>query len=419
MNSSAELFFVNQVALLHLCALTALVFAGATGLAAFALPKYRRVLLLIGVANACFAAAMLLAGLREKLPPLAGSFLPAMLTLGGIEVWRQGTALLLHLKPRARDGWVVIALVALTMIFSDFPGGDPRPVAGAFFLGVAWLLFRHAWEIFDALDDCVGMALRLAIVAPKLILGGFALLRVVALVMLPASGGLVFVTQPGALNAALFLIVFLNLVGLNVGFGLMIGMNVMRLAEQMRYQARHDLLTDLFNRRAFIELLEREIARQQRGAQGFSVLLIDIDHFKHFNDLHGHLAGDMALVHVADILRRAARAEDVVARFGGEEFCVLLPGTSPAAALAAAERLRAGIAAAPLSFHGEAAEAITASIGVASHEVGRESWTSLLGRADAAMYEAKLTGRNCVKQAPPLGKASPLVKPAGTPSAGR
>lgn len=415
MGSFADYFPVNLLMLLHLSALSALVFAGAMALAAIALPSYRRVLILIGLANACFAAALVLAGLRDSLPPLAGGFLPAMLTLGGIEIWRHGTAHLLNLKPGAKDGWVVMALVALTIVFSDYPSGDLRPASGAFFLGVGWLLFRHALEIFHALGECVGLALRLAIVAPKLLLGGLALLRVIALIVLPASGGLVFVDQPGAFNVALFLIVFLNLVGLNVGFGLMIGMNVMRLAEQMRYQARHDPVTDLLNRRAFVESLQREIARQQRGAREFSVLLIDIDHFKHFNDRHGHLAGDMALVQLADILRRAGRAEDVAARFGGEEFCVLLPGTAPAAALAAAERLRACIADAPFAFHGETADAITVSIGVATHEAARESWSSLLGRADAAMYEAKLTGRNCVKLAPPLGKASPLVKPAGTP----
>lgn len=414
---SAGLFSVDLMTLLRLCALTALLFGIGMLLAAAGIRRYRAVLAHIGAANLLFVVAMLLAAERGGIPTFLGDIIPALCVVAGITIWHRGTAILLGLRQLPGTSAIAMTLVLLTMLATDFPNGDPRPGSAVFFGAVAWLMLYHAWQIYDALRPMIGRILRLAIIAPKLVFGGFALVRVVALFMLPAAGGLVFVNQASALNTILFLVVFLNLVGLNVGFALLMGLSLEQTTEKLHYQSRHDLLTDLFNRRALLELLEREIARQRRGTPAFSVLMIDLDRFKQFNDRYGHLVGDAALIHVADTLRRTARTQDVVARFGGEEFCLVLPDTDAEAAMQAGERLRLALLAAPFRRSDAGEESITISVGVAAHEVAAEPWERLLGRADDALYAAKDAGRNTVMRAP--APEPETVSPAESAAAGR
>jgi diguanylate cyclase (GGDEF)-like protein len=158
--------------------------------------------------------------------------------------------------------------------------------------------------------------------------------------------------------------------------------------------SRRDPLTSVYNRRAFHESLELEFARHARYARPFSFMMVDLDHFKRVNDTHGHQAGDLALTTAANVLVATLRTNDVVGRYGGEEFAVLLPETPPAAALLVAERCRATIANTPL-VHGETVFSVTASIGLASMPDPRVSSTEELIRlADEALYAAKDHGRN-------------------------
>ena len=174
---------------------------------------------------------------------------------------------------------------------------------------------------------------------------------------------------------------------------------VMRLINKLRRISRHDSLTDLLNRRAMEESLLSERLRHQRTGRPYSVLLVDVDHFKRVNDTYGHAAGDAVLVTLSALLRRVARNVDLVARMGGEEFCLLLPDTSVAGALQAAERLRMAIERRPVRWQG-ASMAVTASVGVAEVRHGDETVESLLERADRALYRAKAQGRNCTVVAP-------------------
>jgi diguanylate cyclase (GGDEF)-like protein len=151
-----------------------------------------------------------------------------------------------------------------------------------------------------------------------------------------------------------------------------------------------DELTGLGNRRAFDAALREEMARAARTGQPLSLLLLDVDHFKRFNDEHGHLAGDVALERVAKVISDTLRAEDRACRFGGEEFALLLPATVEDAAVEAAERLRKAVATCALP-HGP----ITVSLGVASSDGSRGGW-ALVRRADARLYRAKAEGRNRV-----------------------
>jgi len=151
-----------------------------------------------------------------------------------------------------------------------------------------------------------------------------------------------------------------------------------------------DSLTGLLNRRAFLEASERELHRAARARQQCSVVMVDLDHFKHINDRHGHAAGDAILKTAASSLRSVLRGEDLVARWGGEEFILFLPNTDSSAALRVAEKARNTLAA-----DDERSPGITGSFGVATHREGR-TLESTIAAADQALYRAKEAGRNRV-----------------------
>ena len=160
------------------------------------------------------------------------------------------------------------------------------------------------------------------------------------------------------------------------------------LYERTREMAITDYLTGLYNRRHFLELVQNEIRRAERYGHPVSLAMIDIDDFKKFNDQHGHLAGDQALKGLAEKMKENCRKVDILARFGGEEFVILMPETDLKGAMALANRLREGV---------EKALPITISIGIASSETCKVlTLEELLKRADFAMYQAKGSGKNKV-----------------------
>jgi diguanylate cyclase (GGDEF)-like protein len=170
---------------------------------------------------------------------------------------------------------------------------------------------------------------------------------------------------------------------------------VMRLVNRLQHLSQRDSLTGLLNRRAFEHALARETHRLQRFGETFSILLLDIDHFKRINDMLGHAAGDAVLCQVAQTLMAQAREVDRVARYGGEEFCVLLPHTEHEGAMQAAERLRAAVQANTVVWRDDKL-IVTISIGVACAVEPEEPLDTLLRRADIALYRAKTEGRNRV-----------------------
>lgn len=176
----------------------------------------------------------------------------------------------------------------------------------------------------------------------------------------------------------------------------LIGLVVARLVADLRRASRHDALTGLLNRGAMDELLGAEARRAARLGEPFSLLMIDVDHFKSINDDQGHAAGDRALQHLATLLTAQMRDIDRVGRWGGEEFVVMMPGTRLADAAALAERLRARAEAMPLRWE-ECALPVTLSVGVAQWRAGDESPAAMLLRADAALYRAKAGGRNRIE----------------------
>jgi diguanylate cyclase (GGDEF)-like protein len=170
-------------------------------------------------------------------------------------------------------------------------------------------------------------------------------------------------------------------------------------AEKLGIQSLTDELTGIANRRRMNQYLQEEVRRGARSYRPLSVILLDIDHFKQFNDRFGHLAGDECLIRVALSLQaRVTRAGDLLARYGGEEFCVVLPDTDNEAALALAESLRLKVAGLNTAQPGNSsAPTVTISVGVATWLPGLpETCTGLLLKADNALYRAKQQGRNCV-----------------------
>jgi diguanylate cyclase (GGDEF)-like protein len=156
-----------------------------------------------------------------------------------------------------------------------------------------------------------------------------------------------------------------------------------------------DGLTQIHNRRYFLEQLEREVSRARRYRRDLSLILFDIDRFKSINDNHGHLAGDYVLTQLASVVRGKIRREDLFARYGGEEFAIVLPETDSPSAAAFAEKVRRLIEKAPFKFE-DTLLRITVSVGVASLAEEIDS-TELVKRTDDKLYEAKEAGRNCVR----------------------
>jgi diguanylate cyclase (GGDEF)-like protein len=184
--------------------------------------------------------------------------------------------------------------------------------------------------------------------------------------------------------------------GIGVLFGILIG-RIRILNGRLERAATSDALTGLPNRLSFQDALTRELRRAERYGSRFSLLMLDIDWFKRINDTRGHQAGDATLVGLARILDSAMRDTDLCARWGGEEFVVLLVGTPLDGARIAAERLRKQIE------DGLAAGGVTCSFGVAEFRAGDDD-TTLVARADAALYQAKTGGRNRVAVSEPLGR---------------
>jgi diguanylate cyclase (GGDEF)-like protein len=172
---------------------------------------------------------------------------------------------------------------------------------------------------------------------------------------------------------------------------------LVRAREELRRQATHDSLTDLWNRSAMFEIVDRELQRAQRASSALSVLMADLDHFKRINDSMGHAAGDAVLREAARRMSACIRPYDAACRYGGEEFLIVLPGCDLAGASVRAEEIRAAIAATPFDIP-EGRVKVTCSLGVAAvASPERVDSSALIREADDALYAAKRNGRNRVE----------------------
>jgi diguanylate cyclase (GGDEF)-like protein/PAS domain S-box-containing protein len=206
--------------------------------------------------------------------------------------------------------------------------------------------------------------------------------------------GLLQLSAPGDLPAPVFQ--DLRILATTVSESIKLALSNLYLREALREQAVRDPLTGLFNRRYLDETLSRELRRCQRNGELLAVAMLDLDHFKQFNDVYGHEAGDVVLRAIGELLKSSLRGGDIACRYGGEELTVILPGAALEQARLRLDHLRRAVMDLHLPYRGDVLPAITISIGLAEAQPDETDAAALLARADAALYQAKEQGRNRV-----------------------
>lgn len=294
-----------------------------------------------------------------------------------------------------RARWALVmapVLVVLGLVLAFLDDFHARVSAVGFVCGVQalWAL----WAIYERRHATVGRG-------AWLLMAALALDALVLLVRASLAASLpvpqVGLLQGGTLQTLTFMATFGVVLLSSLGF---ITMARDRADEANRVMAAVDALTGAANRRALIAALDRDVARAARTSEPISVLMVDIDHFKRVNDQFGHQAGDQVLCRVVKVLQERVRSQDLVGRYGGEEFLVVLPGTDVAGALLLAGELREAVES-PASAIG-----VTVSIGVSGGRLEPgDGWDMLVAAADRALYRAKENGRNRVEVATALRRS--------------
>ncbi len=303
---------------------------------------------------------------------------------------QRGVARFVDQPTSARWDLLAIAIVVGASAIGLMPDGG-RLRVGIFSATVGWIFLAMARSLHAHARDRLHLRRPWLLAAPCLCAAAAAWYRALTAVLSSvqlsneAAASIGLDVRAALVYMVVALAVHATLVSLVVG----------RLLAELRHKARHDPLTGLLNRRAMEEAIGTQMQRGRRTGETHSLLMLDVDHFKSINDRLGHSVGDLVLQNVATILQAHVRKIDHVARVGGEEFLVLMPGASLDTARPAAERLREQLAAGLPQLQ-EANVSLSASIGIAEWADHTEDMSRLLVRADAALYRAKAQGRNCV-----------------------
>ncbi|MFT3857283.1 MAG: GGDEF domain-containing protein [Aquabacterium sp.] len=340
------------------------------------------------LANGVALAVMLLPALGSD--SLRMTVSGALVVLGAVSLRR---GLQFFLKLRQTDGVHLLLGLGVTLFNTMFslPAGWETTAVVLNCVAMGWILGRTAVETFQPLKE----EYRAGTAWTQAALLGTAVVVFVLAAVSHLTPGVAWPWRNWSDEVSQFAMVYAS-VSLSILTSFVLGFIVVnRLVRRLEHLSHHDALTGLLNRRAIEYLLDREDQRLQRFGDPFSVLLVDIDHFKRINDRLGHAAGDAVLCAVSRTLQAKAREVDRVARYGGEEFCILLPHTVHEGALQAAERLRAAVNQVDIPWNDEHI-AVSISTGLACAAEPGESLQSLLRRADEALYQAKAEGRNRV-----------------------
>lgn len=269
------------------------------------------------------------------------------------------------------DAQATITVVVLAVLAFAFDLSQPLGVAG----GMPYVVL-----------PMLGMLARSPIIVVFSAIAG-TLLAIVGMTISPQGAEpAIFVTNRAMSISLIWLVAYSAYRHLRIGNS---------LRQRLREQALTDPLTGLYNRRHIFSCLDRELKRYERYSDVFSIILIDADHFKHVNDNYGHSTGDATLRLIARVCKASVRTTDIVGRFGGEEFIILLPNTAADAAAVVAERIRSDMGKVSRELL-DGAVLVTLSLGVAEVEPGAADFNALLAAADKALYEAKDAGRDRV-----------------------
>jgi len=338
------------------------------------------------LASRSLAAGILASGIQPPAQALAigSAFLALSMTL-------QAASLLAY-DGRKLPSWVHTAVLAGVALPFALLGNDPGNAM--LFGGIAFgtLLVLLAAITVQMRPVVRGRARARGVLVTTFVTGAVVFyIRGVASVL--ASDPLQPLVSPSGFQAALFIAGVAAALMATFGFVLLHKERVEGDADRL---ATLDPLTGAYNRRTFHEIAEREVARARRAGQPLSIIMVDIDHFRAINEEHGNRAGDELLQKVADLIRSALRKEDMLVRYGGEEFLVLLPEVPGPGAVVVAGRIRKSVEASPLLVAGVSVPA-TVSVGVSARlDEGPESMEHLIARAEEALSLAKQRGRNRV-----------------------
>ncbi|HSS27394.1 MAG TPA: GGDEF domain-containing protein [Usitatibacter sp.] len=339
-------------------------------------------------ALACRALAVvaLAAGIQPPAHALAigSAFLALSTTL-------QAASLLAY-DARTLPAWVHTAVLAGVGIPFALLGNDPANAilfGGIVFGTLLTLLAALAVQVRPVV---VGRARARTVLATTFVTGA-AVFFIRGVSAMLVSDPLQPFNNPGSFESLLFVAAVAAALLGTFGFVLL---HKERAEGEAVRMATLDPLTGAYNRRTFHEIAEREVARARRAGQALSIIMVDLDHFRAVNEEHGNRAGDQLLQRVADLIRSALRKEDMLVRYGGEEFLVLLPEVPGPGAVVVAGRIRKSVEASPLLIDGNSVAA-TVSVGVSARlDEGPESMEHLIARAEEALSLAKQRGRNRV-----------------------
>ena len=337
------------------------------------------------------SAGLLLAGLRGE-PRTWWAFNGAnLLTLIAFAVMRRGVELFFRAPSSDGEQMVMLAVVGGAIGFVDTgPAGSAWRILLSY-AGMCYVMTRLIAKVRMPVRAEFGRAAWLSLIVPGLVIA--VLLLLLALRQATSLQAPQEMHGPSASGIGLMPLYLFGSALFNFGFMILL---TQRLLLKLRRASRRDALTGLENRGAIDASMQHLWAQASRGAEGFAVLLIDVDHFKRINDAHGHAVGDQVLEHVAAVIAAQARQADSVGRYGGDEFIIVAPQSAMAGAAQAAERLRLAMEAEHI--HARASNLrVTLSIGVAASMSEDVAVSDVLARADHALYRAKAKGRNRVE----------------------
>lgn len=331
-----------------------------------------------------FLSAILFAG-RGVLPDFMSIVIANLVLLTGVIFYHAGVEQFFGHRP-AWTRWIVILALLMPPLYWYAlvePSYNARLIVvclvwACIFLSMAWQIWRQGPENFSTRFTVVILMMHATVL----------LLRFFSAWMPLVEEGLLTPTRVQSLYVGSNAVMLL---ALGMGLILMAGD---RLRDEFEHLASHDALTNVLTRRVFLDACSQELARCRRHGRSMALLLLDVDHFKSINDTHGHQMGDRVLVDLVARISSLLRRPDMLARFGGEEFVLMLPETSQEEAITVAERILEQVA-----IPKEGLPAITVSIGVATNRPDEEEIDALLARADRALYKAKDEGRNRIEVA--------------------
>ena len=316
-----------------------------------------------------------------KLPTPLSTTLPSLLTFFGPYISMVGTQRFFRARQRHWP-WVALILAAAgTSIWFTYMQPDYGTRLQLSTAVVGTICLTHAWLVWQRSGNTLAGRIALGVL---ICAGAVQVMRFITAGMYPSGENAMDASVQNVIYLAAFAFAIV-LIGIS-----QVLLATERLRDELERAASHDSLTDAYTRRYMKEALQRELSRCLRHKRQMAVFLIDIDHFKKVNDSLGHLEGDRILTEFVANIKALLRGADLLGRFGGEEFVVLLPETTPTVASAVAERVRSAMS----SWGGP-----TVSVGVTSSRTNGDSVDALLARADAAMYRAKSKGRNRVETA--------------------